>query len=124
MSIFFALCLTPFRVEAESADLIGMTRRAADLCKSGGDASAALQELLAAVESEYGVDHESAQLVRLYAGSSEQAPSGGGAADRSIDPAVGRAFKKLRACTPAPAPDRDVLPEITYAQHLSVALQL
>jgi len=101
-----------------------MTRRAADLCGSGADASVALAELLAAVEAEYGADHEAAELVRLYVGSSDPPPSGGGAADRPIDPAVGRAFKKLRACTPAPAPDRDVLPEITYEQHLSVALQL
>ncbi len=101
-----------------------MTRRAAELCQSGGDASAALRELLAAVESEYGADHEAAQLVRLYAGPAEQTPSGGGGADRPIDPELGRAFKKLRACTPAPAPDRDVLPEITYEQHLSVARQL
>jgi len=101
-----------------------MTRRAADLCASGGDASAALQELLTAVESEYGADHEAAQLVRLYAGSSESSAAGAGAADRPLDPEVGRALKKLRACTPAPATDRDVLPEITYEQHLSVALQL
>ena len=101
-----------------------MTGRAAELCKSGGDATAALQELLVAVESEYGADHKAAQLVRLYAGPSNWTPSGGGAPDRPIDPAVGRAFKKLRACTPASAPARDVLPEISYEQHLSVALQL
>ncbi|MCH8889517.1 MAG: tetratricopeptide repeat protein [Myxococcales bacterium] len=99
-----------------------MTSRAADLCKSGGDASAALQRLLSAVESEYGADHEAAQLVRLYAGSSDQAQSGGGVVDRPIDPEVGRAFKKLRAC--APTSERDELPEITYEQHLSVALRL
>jgi CHAT domain-containing protein len=101
-----------------------MTRRAADLCKSGGDASAALQDLLVAIESEYGAGHEAAQLVRLYAGASDQTPSEGGAADRPVDPAVGRALVKLRACTPAPASDREILPEIAYAQHLSVALQL
>ena len=101
-----------------------MTRRAADLCKSGGDASAALQELLSAVESEFGAEHEAAQLVRLYAGASARAPSGSGAVDRAIDPAAVRAFKKLRACTPALPSERNVLPEITYEQHLSVGLQL
>ena len=65
-SIFLVLFFVSYWADAESADLIGMTRRAAELCKAGGDASAALQELLAAVESEYGADHEAAQLVRLY----------------------------------------------------------
>jgi len=118
------LFAVPLRADAESAELIDLTRRAAELCASGEDASAALRTLLAAVESEYGADHEAAQLVRLYAGASDRAPSEGGSADRPIDPAFGRALKKLRACTPAPASDREILPEITYEQHLSVARQL
>lgn len=68
-SVFLVLFLVPFRADAESADLVGLTHRTAELCKAGGDASAAFQELLAAVESEYGANHEAARLVRLYAGS-------------------------------------------------------
>ncbi len=116
--------MVPLRVDAESADLVELTRRAAELCTSGGDANAVLGELLAAVESEYGADHETAELVRLYVGSSTRAPESAGGSERATDPAVGRALKALRACTPAPAADRDRLPEISYEQHLSVGLQL
>jgi len=113
------------RSGAESADLIGLTQRAADLCESGDDASAALQTLLAAVEREYGADHEAAQLVRLYAGAPQPAAAAaGGAPDRPVDPALARALKKLRACTPAPDVGREALPQISYEQHLEVARQL
>ncbi|HXV37371.1 MAG TPA: CHAT domain-containing protein [Myxococcota bacterium] len=98
------------------------------------------------------MEHEAAQLVRLYAGerasvhpardakpgdgeASGTAPSLGvapgsdaasssGAAPRPIDPALARALRALRACTPAAAPTSDRLPEIRYEQHLGVARQL
>jgi len=124
-AILLALCFAAPRSEAEPADLIAMTQRAADLCASGDDASAALQALLAAVEREYGPDHEAAELVRLYAGdSTPEATSGGGSPERPVDPALGRALKQLRACTPAPEVGREPLPEIRYEQHLALALQL
>ena len=112
--ILFALLFAPLWAQAESEKLVGMTLRAAELCKSGGDAQTALSELLAAVESEYGTAHDAAELIRLYAGlRAGAATSGEGSSDRAIDPALGRALKKLRACTPAPASEREVLTEIT-----------
>ncbi len=122
--LLLALCAAPLRADAEPADLIAKARRAAELCASGADASEALRALLVAVEVEYGPGHEAAQLVRLYAGDSGPPPADAGPADRPIDPAVGRALKKLRACTPAPAEEREILPEIGYEQHLSVARKL
>ncbi len=103
-----------------------LTERAAGLCKTGGDSRAALSELLAAVESEYGAGHDAAELVRLYAGSSAGPASDPKTADRPIDPALGRALRKLRACAPAKDTGRRSgdPPTISSEQHLSVGLRL
>lgn len=97
-----------------------MTGAAAAQCKSGADASAALTQLHVAVSAEYGAGHDAAQLVAMYAGS---ASGGSDKVDRPIDPQLGRALKKLRACKPNRS-ERAALPTITYIQHLEVGFGL
>ncbi len=114
------LLLGPGTVGAETAELVALTLEAASLCKSEADSKPVLAELLSAVSQEYGSGHDAAVLVRLYAGGSE--PGDGESSDREIDAALGRAFKKLRACTPAPA--QKTLDKITYTQHLDTGFKL
>jgi hypothetical protein len=133
-----ALCLLAAPLAAaQAADPAALAGQAAQHCRSGdlGAASAALRELLAALEASLGSGHDASHVVRLNLAHVERARGDERAASQlealpegakrgSPDKQLKRALRKLRACAAVRGETRPEAPEIASKDQVNLARNL